>query len=63
MAVGKVPKLVFVVPKKAFKDFKAQPVIFGVGGDGVSPVKSGPQLKVESSVAQFALEIDFVSEA
>lgn len=62
MADDKAPKLVFAVPKKTYKKFAAQPVALGVGCDGVSPVKSGPQLKVEGLVAQFVLAVDFVPD-
>ena len=62
MADGKAPKLVFAVPKQIYKNFAAQPVALGVGDDGVSPVKSGPQLKVEGFVAQFVLAVDFVPD-
>ena len=36
MADGKVPKLVFAVPKKTFEDLKAQPVVLDARGDGKS---------------------------
>ena len=62
MTDGKAPKLVFAVPKKTYKNFTAQPVALGVGGDGVFPVKLGPQLNVEGPVAQFVLAVDFVPD-
>ena len=53
-------KLVFLVPKTKYPTFGSQKITLGTGADGVSPVKSGPQLKVEGRVAQFAMAVDFV---
>ena len=49
------------MPRQKYKHFRTQDFQLGVGADGVSPVKQGPQTTLERRVAQFVLAVDFIA--